>query len=132
MPKVKQIIELLDTDRTGNDVVFNYVTPEMGEDEPARTHTASEEDLIKYIIDFELADHSDLAEIMLHNAFEDVADRYWKEIAQPTIHQNYLDAVAYMESFISKCKKPLSKADSDAMRRTMKAQFGMEFGRRAA
>lgn len=132
MSKVKQIIELWDTDRIGNDVVFHYVTPEMSDDEPARTVKADEQDLIKYIIDFELAGDSEQANDLLNDAFEDVIERYWDEIQHPTLHQNYLDAMAYMESYISKCRKPLSKADSDAMRQNMVAQFGISFGRRAA
>lgn len=132
MSKVKQIIELWDTDRIGNDVVFHYITPEMAEDEPARKAIADEQELIRYIIDFELAEDADQANDLLHDAFEDVIGRYWLEIQHPTLLQNYKDAIAYMYSFINKCHKPLSKADSDAMRNNMIAQFGIAFGKEAA
>ncbi|MNL44196.1 hypothetical protein D3C87_1667550 [compost metagenome] len=132
MSKVKQIIELLDTDRKGDGVVYKYVTPEMHEDAPARTSEVDKYDLIRYIIDFELAEDDELAGDLLQDAFSDVVDRYWDDIQFPTLLQNYLDAMAYMESFISKCHKPLSKADSDAMRKNMVAQFGISFGREAA
>lgn len=132
MSKVKQIIELLDTDRIGNDVVFNYITPEMEEDQPVIKVGVTEDELIEYILDFELADHNDLAALLLNDAFEEVTERYWSDMLHPRLTQNYLDAMVYMQSFIAKCHKPLSKADTDLLRKNMVAQFGVQFGKEAA
>lgn len=140
MSKVKEIIELWDTDRQGNDAVFYYVTPEMDETQDALKFLVLADELRDLIEENELNEFQtdvdqfrqyDSQDYLIDN-WEDVANRFWLDIVQPRLESNYKEAMAYMESFISKCPQPLSEQDSDRLRKQMVAQYGFTFGRRAA
>lgn len=140
MSNVNQIIELWDTDRVGNDAEFHYVTPEMDETQEARKFRVSADDLRTFIEENQLnqfqTDVDDFKPYDAHDHlmdnWEEVVKKLWIEVAGPRLEQNYADALAYMQSFISKCAAPLSKEDSDRLRQNMVAQFGVKFGKEAA
>lgn len=140
MSKVNQIIELWDTDRVGNDAEFYYVTPEMDETQEARKFRVSAGDLRTFIDENELNQfQTDVDDFKYYDAhdhlmdnWEEVVKKFWSEVAGPRLEQNYADALAYMQSFIRKCTAPLSKEDSDRLRKNMAAQFGVQFGKEAA
>ena len=132
MSKVKKTIELWDTDRIGNDVVFHYLTPELSEDDNAHQKCVTEEELIRFIVDFELADHQDLAGLLLHDAFNEIACRYWDEILQAQLEMSYQEAMTYIEVYTAHVKMPMPQSQYELLMAHIAHVFGINLGREAA
>ncbi|SMC52416.1 hypothetical protein [Pedobacter nyackensis] len=132
MPKVKQIIELWDTDRIGNDVVFHYLTPELSENDKPHQIRVDEEALIRFIVDFELADYSDLAGHLLQDAWEDIKDRYWADILKQQLETSYKEAMTYIQVYTAHTTLPMPKYQYRALLAHIAHVFGINLSRRAA
>jgi hypothetical protein len=86
-------IDLWDTDRIGNDVIFHYVTPEMTEDQDAKQYKATSSELIEFIEDNELNQfQTDVDRFSSYDAhdhlidnWDDVKDQYWVEVVCPKL-----------------------------------------------
>jgi hypothetical protein len=132
MSKVKKTIELWDTDRIGNDVVFHYLTPELSEDDKAHQKRISEDDLIRFIIDFELADDPDMAGVLLHDSFETVKDRYWDDILLAELEMSYQEAMTYIQVYTAHTKTPMPQSQYRSLMAHIAHVFGINLGREAA
>lgn len=140
MSKVKQIIEKWDTDRIGNDAEYHYETPEMTPDQDARKLRVSADDLRSFIDENGLNQfQTDVDEFKSYEAhdylmdnWDDVAEQYWLDIAQPMLEQSYNDAVAYIQSYIEKAGHPLTAAELKQLNRRVYTLYKIQYGREAA
>jgi hypothetical protein len=128
----KLVIDRIDTDRVGNDVIFFYATPELADDDPAHKIRINENELLQFIMDYELVDHQDLAQSFLQDAFEDVKDRYWDDVLEQRLLTGYKEAIAYIQTYVRQISCPMSKGEYANLQIHVSKVFGVEFGRRAA
>ena len=137
MPKVtitpeKLVIDRIDTDRVGNDVIFFYATPELSDDDPAHKIRVSEKELAQFAMDFDLAENEYEASQLLNDAFEDVKDRYWDDVLEQRLLTGYKEALAYIQTYVRQISCPMSKGEYANLQVHVSKVFGVEFGRRAA
>lgn len=128
----KQTIELIDTDRTGSDVVYLYATPELSEDDPAHKIRISEQELIQFCIDFDKGEDEYSAMQLLHDAWEDIKDMYWAEVLEQKLLTGYQEAMVYINAYTHQAKKPMPAAQVNALYVHIERTFGVQIGRRAA
>lgn len=111
----KPVIELWDTDRTPNGAVYHYITPEMGEDDPASQYVVHDDELVQFILDFEMSEDIQGAEQMLFDAFEDVKDRYWDDVLHPRLTTSYGEAMVYINAWMAGKTMPVAPKDLKAL-----------------
>lgn len=132
MPKLTKTIELWDTDRLGNSVIYHYITPELSEDDKPHREVIDEEELLQFILDFEMADHTDMAALLLYDAWEDVKDRYWDEVLEQRLMSSYEEAMAYIQSYIDKAGRPVTDKELNKLYRNVRASYGISLGKEVA
>lgn len=140
MSKLAKQITLWDADRLGNDVEFQYLTPLMGEDAPCLRMRITEEELCQFIEDYELNLHqTDVDDFKTYDAleylvdqWEDVKGQYWNEFLQPKLELSFTEAMAYVESFKSKHKQPMTEKQLSSMLSKVESNYGIHLGREAA
>lgn len=140
MSKVKEIIDLYDTDRIGNDAEFHYLTPEMDDSAEPRKFLVTSDELCEFIeenclnefqTDVDEFREYDSHDYLMDN-WEEVKEKYWLAEGQARVEQNYKDAVAYLQSFIKKAGHPLTNEELNSVNQRMVSLYGIQFGKEAA
>ncbi len=140
MSKVKEIIDLWDTERIGNDAEFHYVTPEMDEKQDARKFRVSADDLRTFIEENNLNEfQTDVDDFKSYDAhdylmdnWEDIVMRFWNEDVAPRLEQSYKDALAHIQSALKKAGHPLTNIELKGVYARVKQLYGITFGKEAA
>lgn len=127
----KTVIELIDTDRIGNDVEFLYATPSMKEDDPALKIRIASYVLLDFISEYELNETSQEDDAFLLDVWEEVKDMYWDRVLNPELVISYVEAMAYVESFKASHSQPMTAADKRFMLKRVKDNYGFNFLREA-
>jgi hypothetical protein len=126
-------IDLWDTDRIGNDVIYHYVTPEMTEDQDAKQFKVTSDELKEFIEDNELNQfQTDVDRFSSYDAhdhlidnWEEVKGQYWDDVVFPKLESSYKEAIAYVESYKAKHTAPLTDSEVRFVLKRVEANYGI-------